>query len=134
MLCVGSVMSDSLWPHGLKPTKLLCPWDSPGKNNGVDCRFLLQGSYWVDQNSPWGHNESDTTEWLSLLDFPCGLAGKESTCQCRRPGFDPWVGKTPQRRKWQPTPVFLPGKSHGQRSLVGFSPRGLKESDIASEQ
>ena len=39
-------------------------------------------------------------------------------------GFDPWVGKIPWRRKWQPTPVFLPGKSHGRRSLVGYSPRG----------
>ena len=46
------------------------------------------------------------------------FSGKESTCQCRRCGFDPWVGKIPWRRKWQPTPVFLPGKSHGQRSLV----------------
>ena len=36
--------------------------------------------------------------------------------------FDPWVGKSPWRRKWQPTPVFLPGKSHGQRSLKGYSP------------
>ena len=42
--------------------------------------------------------------------------------QCRRPGFDPWVGKIPWRRKWQPTPVFLPGKSYGQRRLVGYSP------------
>ena len=41
--------------------------------------------------------------------------------QCRRPGFDPWVGKIPWRRKWQPTPVFWPGESHGQRSLVGSS-------------
>ena len=49
--------------------------------------------------------------------------------QCRRPGFDPWVRKIPWRRKWQPTPVFLPGKSHGQRSLVGCGPRGHKESD-----
>ena len=49
--------------------------------------------------------------------------------QCRRPGFDPWVGKIPWRRKWQPTPVFLPGKSHGQRSLVGYRPWGRKESD-----
>ena len=40
--------------------------------------------------------------------------------------FDPWVGKIPWRRKWQPTPVFLPGKSHGQRSLVGYSPGGRK--------
>ena len=46
------------------------------------------------------------------------------------PGFDPWVGKIPWRRKWQPTPVFLPGESHGQRSLVGYSPWGRKESDM----
>ena len=42
----------------------------------------------------------------------------------RRHGFDPWLEKTPWRRKWQPTPVFLPGKSHGQRRLVGYSPWG----------
>ena len=41
--------------------------------------------------------------------------------QCRRRGFDPWVRKSLWRRKWQPTPVFLPGKSHGQRSLAGYS-------------
>ena len=39
------VMSDSLWPYGLYTTKLLCPWDSPGKNTGVDCNFLLQGIF-----------------------------------------------------------------------------------------
>ena len=55
--------------------------------------------------------------------------GKESACQCRRHGFDPWVGKIPWRRKWQPTPVFLPGKSHGQRSLVGYRSWGCKELD-----
>ena len=44
-------------------------------------------------------------------------------------GFDPWVGKIPWRREWLPTPVLLPGKSHGQRSLAGDSPRGRKESD-----
>ena len=66
-----------------------------------------------------------------------GLArcsGKKSACQCRRHRrhrFDPWVGKIPWRRKWQPTPVFLPGKSHGQRSLVGYSPQGHKESYVA---
>ena len=43
--------------------------------------------------------------------------------------FDPWVGKIPWREKCQSTPVFLPGESHGQRSLVGYSPRGCKESD-----
>ena len=49
--------------------------------------------------------------------------------QYRRPGFDPWVGKIPWRREWQPTPVFLPGESHGQGSLVGKSPWGCKELD-----
>ena len=48
----------------------------------------------------------------------------------RGPGFDPWVGKIPWRRAWQPTPVFLPGESHGQRSLVGYSPWGHTESDM----
>ena len=47
--------------------------------------------------------------------------------QCRRPGFSPWVGKIPWRRKWQPTPVLLPGESHGQRSLVG-TVQGVAES------
>ena len=43
--------------------------------------------------------------------------------------FSPWVRKIPRRRVWQPTPEFLPRESHGQRSLVGYSPLGLKESD-----
>ena len=46
---------------------------------------------------------------------------------------DPWVGKIPSRRAWQPTPVFLPGKSHGQKNLAGYSPWGHKELDIAEE-
>ena len=68
---------------------------------------------------------------LSLV-FPGGCSGKEPACQCRRlwrSRFDTWVGKIPWRRAWQPTPVFLPGESHGQRSLVGHSPWGRKESN-----
>ena len=49
--------------------------------------------------------------------------------KCRRPGFDPWVGKIPWKRKWQPTPVFLPGESHEQRNLAGYGLLGCKESD-----
>ena len=49
--------------------------------------------------------------------------------QLRRPGFNPWVGKILCKRKWQPTQVFLPGKFHGLRSLIGYSPWGGKESD-----
>ena len=55
---------------------------------------------------------------LGRKGLPKWFSGKESTCQCRRHGFDPWVGKIPWRRKWQPTPVFLPGKFSGQKSLV----------------
>ena len=65
-----------------------------------------------------------------MLGFPGGASGKESACQCRRRkrcGLDPWVGKIPWRRKWQATPIFLPGKFHGQRSLGGCSPRGRKK-------
>ena len=65
--------------------------------------------------------------------FPQWLIGKEFACigvvteDC---GFGPWVGKIPWSRAWQPTPVFLPGESHGQRSLVGYSPWGHKELDM----
>ena len=65
-----------------------------------------------------------------LSGLPAWLSGKESTCQCRRCRFNPWVGKSPWRRKWQPTTVFLPGKSHGQRILAGYSPRGHKRVDM----
>ena len=64
--------------------------------------------------------------------FPGGTNGNEPTCQCRRfrrCGVDPWVKKSPWRRKWQPSPVFLPEKSHGQRSLVDLSLWCHKESD-----
>ena len=65
----------------------------------------------------------------SPIRLPRWLSSKESTRQCRRCRFDPWVGKISWRRKWQPTPVFLPGKSHGQQSLEGYSPWSGKESD-----
>ena len=68
------------------------------------------------------------------MTFPGGTSGKELPMhlpmqEASRHGFDPWVGKIPWRIKWQPTPVFLPGESHGQRNLVGYSPWGCKESD-----
>ena len=61
--------------------------------------------------------------------FPGGSDDKDSAFNARRPGFNPWVRKIPQRRKWQPTPVFLPGKLHRQRRLAGYSPWGCKELD-----
>ena len=65
--------------------------------------------------------------------FPGAASGKEPTYQCRKHqkcGFDPWVGKIPWSKNWQPTPVFLPEESHGQVSQAGYSPWGHKESDI----
>ena len=83
----------------------------------------------------WDTLKAVLREFIALLKcvylkgLPRWCCGKESACQCRRLGFDPWVRKIPWRRNWQPTPVFLPGKSHGQRSLQSYSPRGLKKSD-----
>ena len=67
-----------------------------------------------------------------LVCCPDGASGKGSACQCRRhkrQGFNPWVRKMPWRMKWQPTSVFLPGKFHGQRSLIVYGLWGCKESD-----
>ena len=68
--------------------------------------------------------------------LPRWLSGKESTCQCRRYGFSSLIGKLPWMREWQPTLVFLPAKSHGQRSLVGYSPWGHKRvwHDLVAKQ
>ena len=55
-------------------------------------------------------------------ELPRWFSSRESTYQCKRHKFDPWAGKIPWRRKWQPTPVFLPGQSQGQRNLVSYSP------------
>ena len=69
------------------------------------------------------------------MEFPGGASDKESACQYRktwRCRFDPWVRKIPWRKKRQPTPVFLPGKSH-QKSLVDYNPQGQKESDMTEE-
>ena len=64
------------------------------------------------------------------IGLPKWLGGKEFACECRRGGFDPWIGKIPWRRKWPPSPEFLLGKFHGQRSLAGYSPCGCKDLDM----
>ena len=67
---------------------------------------------------------------MYMLFFPGGSVGKESICNSGDPGSIPGLGKIPWRRKWQPTPVFVPGEFHGQRILAGYSPWGHKESDM----
>ena len=81
------------------------------------------------RNDRWGWKNGLGSEDLHAGDASC----KEPPCQCKRPKrcrFDPWFGKIPWRSKWQPTPVFLPEKSHGQKSLVGYSPKSCKDSDM----
>ena len=87
----------------------------------------------------WGERgphlqKQDLQVTLLVWGLPRCCSGKESTSPCRRlrcVGSVPWVGKIPWRRKWQPIPVFLPGKSQGQRNLVGYSPWGRTELDTA---
>ena len=105
----------------------------PLGSHGMDCPGAgsLCG-FWVTASVTWGFF------FPQLIIFYCCLSenhimqvasGKESACQCRRLkrcGFDPWVGKISWRRKWQPTLVFLPGESHGQRSLAATTHRVAK--------
>ena len=94
-----------------EPCGTLVPWP------GIEPRAPA-----VTVRSPnhWTSSELGLSRWLS---------GRELACQCRRRVFDPWIGKIPWRKEWQPTPVFLPGESHGQKSLVGYSSWGCKELD-----
>ena len=115
---------------------------SPGGSHGNPNLVFLPGES-HGQEEPSGLQStgsqrvrlSEVTEHactLMLMGFPRWLSGKESACQCgrhRKCEFDPWVGKIPWRRTWQPTPVFLPGESHG--SLVGYRSWGYKKSDMS---
>ena len=100
-------LSHSLPPHG-------CPWNSPGKNNGVGCHSLLQGIFLTQ-----GSN-------LGLLHCRQILYHLSHQGSPELVGFSNWL----RRRQWHPTPVLLPGKSHGWRSLVGYSLWVCKESDM----
>ena len=83
--------------------------------------FFTPGAHLAPASGPHGHHlgiegKEDNAMWLS-----------SKACNARDPGFNPWVRKIPWRVAWQPTPVLLPGESHGLRSLVGYSPQGRKE-------
>ena len=75
------------------------------------------------------NSHSIKNNYTPILGLPWWLRLLSVCLQWGRPGFNPWVGKISWRKKWQPTPVFLPGKSHGWRSLLGYSPWSRKESD-----
>ena len=101
----------------LSPMSLILSWNQTGDGE----KLVL-----------FKHNPANTVWYYLWLGLPRGHSNKESACLCRRHrrhGFDHWVRKIPWRRKWWPSPIFLPGKSHGQRNLVGYSPCGRKELD-----
>ena len=105
--------------------------------------WLPRGYVCRDLVGYYENTHTNTHNWTLLKGnlvlqegFPGGTSGKEPACQCRRckrHRFNPWVGTISWRRKWQPTPVFLPEKSHGQRGMVGYSPYGHKESTRLSK-
>ena len=69
------------------------------------------------------------TQYFYRLGLPRWLSGKECSCQRSKTWVDPWVRKIPWKRKWQSTPVSLPGRSYGEKNLAGYSPQGCKKSD-----
>ena len=97
-----------------------------GITNSMDICLRSSRSWWWTGIPGMGSDTTERLNWMALIGLPRWLSGKESTCQCKRQGFDLWVGKIPWRRKWQHNPAFLPGKSHGQRSLVGYNPWDCK--------
>ena len=121
---------------------LYSPWNSLGQYTGVGSLSLPQGILpthpGIESRSPalltilyqLSHKRSSIKRVVFPKEgFPAGSDGKKSACNTGDLGFSPWVGKILWRRKWQPTPVFLPGKSRGQSSLVGYSLWGRKKSD-----
>ena len=106
----------------LSPMSLILSWNQTGDGE----KLVL-----------FKHNPANTVWYYLWLGLPRGHSNKESACLCRRHrrhGFDHWVRKIPWRRKWWPSPIFLPGKSHGQRNLVGYSPWAHKELDTTELQ
>ena len=104
-------------------------WEIDGEIVEIVADFILGGS----KITAVGDCSHEIKRCLLLEGVPWWLRWQSVCRQCGRPEFDPWVRKIPWRRKWQPNPVLLPGKSHGQRSLVDYSSWGHKESDTTEQ-
>ena len=102
----------------------------------LECGISAPLESWTGGFNSEAPQKAGIAYMYQLLGLPCWLSGKEPTCQTRTHGFNTWVGKTFWRKKQPPTSVPLCGKSHGQRSLAGYSPWGCKRvgHDLATKQ
>ena len=133
-LCIAMSNHRRDFPGSSAGKQSSCNLGDPGSIPGIG--YSLQYS--------WASLEAQRVKLISRQHFPLSFIHTDSILkdimcflgqlrwrriclQCERPRFNPQVGKTPWRREWQPTPVFLPGKSHGQRSLAGYSPWSHKK-------
>ena len=132
-------MSGSSWPHGLQPSRLSVHGDSPGKNIGVGCHALLQGSSQPRDQTQVSFIAGEFFSMVSLLAEPQALWATSEALQSTwvesktysplettisTPSWKRW------RRQWHPTPVLLPGESPWTESLADYSPWSCKESDM----
>ena len=139
---MGRIMRKLGFPGGSNGQVSACSVGDPGSTPGSQEDPLereMATQYSCQENPMDGEAWQATVHGVMknrtlLSDFtftiPGGADGNEPACQSSKlksPGLDPWVRKIPWRRKWQPNPVFLPGESHGWRSLAGYSPWGHKE-------
>ena len=128
----GSLLGSSVLRALKIPTSILAlwvfvlPWLKLSKQKWESSHSKLKLQKTLTHFAPCLSKEALDTEKCKLfLDFPGGSDSRESACKFRRCGFDPWVGKIPWRREWQPTPVFFPGEFHGQRRLAGHTVHGV---------
>ena len=101
----------------------LCEMSRMDKSIEKKCRLVFARGW---REGDW-EGSANGYEWVH--GFSGGSDGKASVCNVGDPGLTPGLGGSPGEGKWQPTPLLLPGKSHGQRSLVGYSPWCCEESD-----
>ena len=129
----------SIKGHYLCLPKLLAFYKHPCKDIPEQRQTLCLLARCIEIGGIHGELSSNNNTFLSLFSqdwgytyiksrrLPRQISGKEPSCQS---SFDPWLGKIPWRKKWQPTPIFLPGEHNGQRSLAGYSPWDHRESDM----
>ena len=117
-------------PHRWQPTRLPRPWDSPGKNTGVGCHFLLPCVKVKNESEVFtptaGENQCPVLFFTPRQDCHLLVTLKTSTSV---PSIQSFASLSSSAAEWLTTSVFLPGKSHVQRSLAGYTPWGRKKSD-----